>query len=257
MANAFFSYAGEDQAKVDAVYATLIAHHPQHEPWVAHYEIVAGQSLIAKVSAGIDEAEKFFVFLSEASVNKPWVEAELRSALADEIAGVRPDFVVPVLLERLQDIPRFLKDKLYIDLSEMTQPEWVAAFDAAITGTPGRPEIGGSNNLVVTKERGAADHIALVRFKPKAWAERFSFFVETSEDMIEPEQGPGAVSNLLHFDGASAAIGLRGVQFQITKRVAALRSQEDVRPGEQVAFKLEFPKGTDALRTIEAAGRWE
>jgi TIR domain len=250
VAKVFFCYASEDRETVDAVYAALVA---KHDIWIDRYEIVGGESLIGKISEGIDQADKFFVFLSEVSVNKPWVQSELRDALADEIAGIRPDFVVPVLLRKLSEIPRFLKDKLYVDLSGMTQDEWVSALDAAITGTPARPEGAGSDNLLVTKEHGSGDHIALVRFEPKAWAEKLCFIVETSEDMVQPEDGPGAISDLLD----NGTIGLTGVRYNITGRIAALCAQSDVQPGEQITFKIEFPEGVDALGAIASAGRWQ
>jgi hypothetical protein len=254
MAKVFFCYARQDRATVDAAYAELVA---KHDIWIDRYEIVGGESLIEKISEGIDQADKFFVFLSEVSVKRPWVQSELRSALADEIAGVRPDFVVPVLLGKLSEIPRFLKDKLYIDLSGMTQDEWVAALDAAITGTPARPEVAGSENLDVTIERGAGDHIALVTFQPRAWAETLSFIVETTEDMVPPYDGPMAITNLLDTGSGGGSIGRLDVKYQMTKRIAALAAQSKVEPGGRIAFKLEFPEGVDAVRAIGSAGRWQ
>ena len=76
MAKAFFSYAHEDQETVEIIHAALAAEYPDHAVWVNKYEIVAGESLLEKIAEGIDEAEKFFVFLSKVSITKPWVKRE-------------------------------------------------------------------------------------------------------------------------------------------------------------------------------------
>jgi hypothetical protein len=71
----------------------------------------------------MNEAEKFFIFLSPMSVNKPWVQRELRRALMREISGVDPQFIVPIKLGELDRLPAFLEDKLYIDLGRLTRED--------------------------------------------------------------------------------------------------------------------------------------
>jgi TIR domain len=259
MAKAFFSYAHEDKETVESIHAALVADYPDHAVWIDKYEIVAGESLLEKIAGGIDEAEKFFVFLSKVSVTKPWVKRELRSAIMDEIDGIRPDFIAPVLLESIGRVPRFLEDKLYIDLPGMTQKEWMAAFDAAITRTPAQPDGLGDDNLLVGVERGReGKHVALVHFQPRAWAEEFSFAVETNEDMVEPvDTGVGGIMEMLDFgDAASVALDFRNPRPCRTKRLSALAVREDLKAGERVTFRVEFPADVDAVRAIKAAGRW-
>ena len=53
----FFCHASEDKPVVEAVYEKLLAHSPDLEGWLDKYEIVAGQSLIDKIAAGMDESE--------------------------------------------------------------------------------------------------------------------------------------------------------------------------------------------------------
>jgi hypothetical protein len=260
VSKAFFSYAHEDKETVEIIHAALAAEYPDHAVWIDKYEIVAGESLLEKIAEGIDEAEKFFVFLSNVSIAKPWVKRELRSAIMDEIEGIRPDFVAPVLLEKIGRVPRFLEDKLYIDLPNTTQKEWMAAFDAAITGTPAQSDGVENDNLLVEVERGReGKHVALVHFQPRAWAEEFSFAVETNEDMVElADTGPGGLIEMLDFgDATSVGLSLRNPRPSRTKRLSALAAREDVKAGERVTFRVEFPTGIDAMRAIKAAGRWQ
>jgi hypothetical protein len=111
MARIFFSHASEGKPLVEAVYSEFVDAHPDHKPWVDRYEIAAGQNLIDKITEGMDRAEKFFIFLSPESVEKPWVKRELHRALMREIDGVDPDFIVPVKIGGLEQVPPFLEQR--------------------------------------------------------------------------------------------------------------------------------------------------
>lgn len=246
----FFSYATEDADIIHAVRSRLGEEHPEHEPWIDLYEIVAGDSLIDKIAEGMDAAEKFFIFLSPVSVGKPWVKRELKRAIMREIQGVDPDYIVPVKVGDLTAIPPFLEEKLYIDLGKMTDVEWLAAFDAAITGMPPRPVGAGSPNVVWWVESGPeGEHVAYVYFAAKAWAERFSFLVETNEDMVEET---GSVTDV--WPGGSL---MGPINLERGPRVAALSfASPDLRPGEPLAIKIEFPPGIDAKQAVSSVSRW-
>jgi hypothetical protein len=51
------------------------------------FETVGGNDLIDRIAAGTDNADRFFVFLSAASTEKPWAKAELHRALMAELGG--------------------------------------------------------------------------------------------------------------------------------------------------------------------------
>jgi hypothetical protein len=77
----FFSHASEDKAVVEQVFARVAETFPDFEVWLDTYEIVGGNDLIDKIAEGIESSEKFLIFLSERSIGKPWVRAELKKAL--------------------------------------------------------------------------------------------------------------------------------------------------------------------------------
>src|SRR5438132_11845045 len=101
MSRAFFSYASEDIAIVTLVFNAVIDRFPSFQPWLDKYEIVGGEDLLKKIAAGMDSAEKFFVFLSPTSVQKPWLQRELTRAIMREVGGINPDYIVPVRLANL------------------------------------------------------------------------------------------------------------------------------------------------------------
>lgn len=83
--------------------------------WLDEAEINIGDSLIEKISEGIEGSEYLGVVLSPSSVESPWVRQELNIALTEEINGRRLK-VLPILYERCK-LPSFLKDKLYADFT--------------------------------------------------------------------------------------------------------------------------------------------
>jgi hypothetical protein len=81
--------------------------------WIDEAEIKVGESLIDKISEGIEETEHLLVVLSAASVDSGWVRREVNVALTREINGRRVQ-VLPCLLSDCK-VPSFLLDKKYAD----------------------------------------------------------------------------------------------------------------------------------------------
>jgi hypothetical protein len=80
----FFSHASEDKTLVEQVFLRVGQRFPDIKGWLDKYEILGGGDLIETVHAGIEAADRFLIFLSPNSIDKPWVRTELRKALADE-----------------------------------------------------------------------------------------------------------------------------------------------------------------------------
>lgn len=83
--------------------------------WLDEAEIKVGDSLIDKISEGIEGSEYLGVVLSPRSVESPWVKRELNIALTEEINGCRLK-VLPIIYETCK-YPSFLKDKRYADFT--------------------------------------------------------------------------------------------------------------------------------------------
>jgi len=84
--------------------------------WVDEAEINVGDSLIKKVSEGIDTTDYLGVVISRNSVKSNWVQKELSLAMSKEIASKKV-VVLPLLLEHCE-LPEFLRDKLYADFTD-------------------------------------------------------------------------------------------------------------------------------------------
>ncbi|OHD61975.1 MAG: hypothetical protein A2014_06460 [Spirochaetes bacterium GWF1_49_6] len=84
--------------------------------WVDEWEIKVGDSIIERISSGINESGWLAIVLSKNSVKSPWVQLELNTALSKELQQ-KQVFVLPLLIEDCE-IPIFLRDKLYADFRD-------------------------------------------------------------------------------------------------------------------------------------------
>lgn len=243
MTRIFFSHASEDKSIIEAIYGEFVTAYPEHELWVDKYEIVGGDSLITKIADGMDQADKFFIFLSPISVSKPWVQRELRRALMREIEGVDPNYIVPVKIGDLDKLPPFLEDKLYIDITRMQKQEWLAQFDAAINGEQKKP-VAGTGNIDVIAEYADRPNIARITFTARAWAEEFSWGVVTAED-IEAADVQGS------------AVVISAARLHEPRFYAQKVEKPELRPGQPVTLFVHFQEGVDALAAIKGVQRWE
>lgn len=83
--------------------------------WIDEAQINIGDSLIQKISEGIEYADYVAAVISAKSVKSEWVRKELHLAMTKEIKG-KKIVVLPLLVEHC-DLPDFLKDKLYADFT--------------------------------------------------------------------------------------------------------------------------------------------
>jgi TIR domain len=84
--------------------------------WLDEAEIRVGESLIAKIEAGITDATHLVAVISRASVTSRWCQEELRMALSRQIQG-KGIAVLPVVVDDCE-LPGFLQEKKYADFRQ-------------------------------------------------------------------------------------------------------------------------------------------
>lgn len=84
--------------------------------WLDEAEIRVGESLIEKISTGIDKVDFVAVVLSPNSIISPWVQREVDVAMNQEIMG-RQIKVLPLMYQKCE-LPTFLLGKSYADFTE-------------------------------------------------------------------------------------------------------------------------------------------
>lgn len=107
----FICHASEDKPIVRR-FAEFIQYHGV-AVWLDEREIKVGESIIEKVSEGIESATHLIIFLSANSVTKPWVTKELSSALMRQL-GQRSISILPLRIDE-SPLPILLSDIKYAD----------------------------------------------------------------------------------------------------------------------------------------------
>ncbi len=245
----FFSHATEDKGRVLQVYGRLIEAYPDLDPWIDTFEITGGQALLDKIAEGMDQAARFFVFLSPVSVGKPWVQAELRRALTQELGGQRPGYVVPVKMGGLSAVPPFMEHKKYIDLDRLTQAEWMAELRAAATGTKLPSGVTTVENLLVdTVADPAEPHIVQLAIRAQHWADEIGFIVETS-------RVAQTVSHVWAAGGRGGAASYS--KFIRPTEVGYALRDERLTPGSDFRLTIVFEPGVDGRQAIVGMRTWD
>jgi hypothetical protein len=86
------------------------------EVWHDEERIGAGQGIFETIVRGLESADCLAAFVSDASLESPWVNKEISIVTAERLStrGKRP-YVIPVLLDDV-GLPSPLRDAKYIDL---------------------------------------------------------------------------------------------------------------------------------------------
>ncbi len=108
----FFCHASEDKPMIKSV--SLGLERYGISSWIDELEIQAGDSILEKIQTGISNSAYFFIFLSENSQSKPWVQLELKQAISLETKYGK-QFVFPVLMHDCK-FPADIEERKYINL---------------------------------------------------------------------------------------------------------------------------------------------
>jgi hypothetical protein len=96
----FICHASEDKERFVIPFAVALRAKGV-DAWVDKFEILAGESIVSKIfDEGVEEAKAVIAVISEASIKKPWVKAELDVAVVRRIEGKAK--LIPVVLEAAQ-----------------------------------------------------------------------------------------------------------------------------------------------------------
>jgi TIR domain len=111
---AFVSYAKDDENAVRPMLAALANEGVQL--FLPGEQILPGEPWLDKIEGAIQSADAFVVFISPKSTRSDWVQHELAVALTQITKGKHKK-IIPVLLNKDAEIPFFLKNVQYLDMS--------------------------------------------------------------------------------------------------------------------------------------------
>ena len=114
LSGVFICHSSADKKFARRVVADLILGGAA--PWIDACEIRPGDSIIGRIQSGIDACGTFVIILSPNSVASPWCRNELYMALTNQIQS--GDVKIIPVKYRACEIPGFLRDKRYIDMTD-------------------------------------------------------------------------------------------------------------------------------------------
>jgi len=122
LADIFISYSKNDAVKVGRLVEALKAKGA--DLWFDEEQILPGDDLIQKMSAGISQCRYYVICLSPSFEKKPptsWVKKEFKMAMLKENKeGVQS--IIPVRVKKGGSIPPEIGEKAYADLT--TAKRW-------------------------------------------------------------------------------------------------------------------------------------
>lgn len=201
--------------------------------------------MVTKIADGIDNAEKFFIFLTTTTVTKPWVDRELQTAIMQEIKGVDSNFIVPVKAGAISKLPPFIEAKKYIDLDSLTKEGWIAEFRSAIDDNyendlkPSSPNV--THSLTYDAE---GQNVVNIVFTASGRAEEFSYGGDTNEPILEAGIAGGGVFTMTE-------------TIREDFRYAYKFDSPLLRPNKPIAIRITFAANIDGVKTIKNVFIWE
>jgi len=128
--NLFVSYASEDKIFVEQL-VNKLDNYAAHV-WFDQREILVGDSIVAKVNAGLKKATVIVAILSKSSITKPWVLREVYSSIGRQLQSAQVS-VLPVVIDDCE-IPPLMNDVKYADFRNSFE----TGFNQLISALQGR-----------------------------------------------------------------------------------------------------------------------
>jgi hypothetical protein len=116
----FVSHASEDKERFVLGFAESL-YSKGVEAWVDRWEMLPGDSLVQKIfEEGIKNAQAMIVVISEYSINKRWVQAELNAGVVNHIE--QTSRLIPVVIGNVEksQMPQSLTDFLWEPIRDLS-----------------------------------------------------------------------------------------------------------------------------------------
>lgn len=248
MSYVFLSHSHPDKPFARKLAADLRANG--HTVWIDEAEINIGDSLIEKISEGLDQVDHVCALLSDVSIKSAWVQKELDIASSREIGEGRV-VVLPLLLEDVP-LPGFLKGKLYGDFRDENGYEASLSLLLRALGTNDVPPQPSQEELNILKEQLAAAKSTVAAHQAAA-ARAEATSLRTKSDQLRkkieaqntkfPSHAP--INNTYAFEALGMPITLDYLLWAMAKAnregghhvLEALLSQDDKWPEAHLMFE--------------------
>lgn len=112
--NVFLSHSRDDNQVAQKVRKYLV--HHGISVFDDKNDIATGANLTASISEAINTSDAVLFFISKSSDKSQWVRQEMSLAVSNKFHG-KDVKLIPIVVEKNAEIPFFLKDYVYLDIS--------------------------------------------------------------------------------------------------------------------------------------------
>ena len=120
MFDVFVSHSSRDKAVAARLFAAFRNHGLT--VWNDDNAIAPGENWISRISQAAQTASNFVILISKSSSNSVYVNSELAAAISAKESDNRKR-IFPVIIEKDVDIPSFISQYQYIDISDQSSLE--------------------------------------------------------------------------------------------------------------------------------------
>lgn len=150
MPKVFISHGSEDKQRfVEAFAHELVANGI--EAWYDRWEIGPGDSMVQRIfEEGIGMAQAVIIVLSNISVKKPWVKAELETAVVQRITTTGLQ-LIPIVIDQGTDVPIALRSLRWIGAQDLNVRKAAAEVVDHLFKVSRKPPLGKPPAYLTTK----------------------------------------------------------------------------------------------------------
>jgi hypothetical protein len=127
----FLSHAHEDKDLVGQIAEELRQVFGEDRIFYDSWSMKPGESLIGKMSDGLENCSHFFLFMSEVSLEKPMVRLEWHNGLIKSLKDASS--FIPVRIDNISP-PEILTTTLYLDMYNRGLPQTIEDMNLLIDG---------------------------------------------------------------------------------------------------------------------------
>lgn len=110
----FLSYSSDDHKVAQKVRNFLVHHNV--EVFDDKSDIATGANLTASINEAINNSDAVLFFISKSSDKSQWMQQEMSIAVSNKFQG-KEIKLIPIVIEKNAEVPFFLKDYVYLDIS--------------------------------------------------------------------------------------------------------------------------------------------
>lgn len=237
----FISHSNDDAQVAKKIRNYLV--HKGIDVFDDKADISMGSNLISSINEAINTSDAVLFIISRNSEKSRWVHQEMSLAVSNRLKG-KPVKLIPVVIERNSEIPFFLKDYVYLDMSQ--SGDFESAMHRLIEGLARNQETSVQQDLTA-KIRNIEIEKELLKIKSleheeyKKFKSRQMFFFAMIATLIS------SVAASIGLLGWAAKIEYSNFQWIVAFFLGALASMI----GSLLYMRKERPHKEDLIRKLD------